>query len=270
MLSWKVFLIKELLMTSNKGWTRLELLIAFGLYCQLPFGKLHSRNPEIIKYAEKIGRTPSALAMKLTNIASLDPAITSTGRKGLSGASSADRTMWKEMQNDWESFALESETAIASITQGEESLAMIESEDVESKNYSGMDKEIKSKARIGQSFFRRSVLSAYNYSCCITGLSIPKLLVASHIVPWRSDPTNRLNPRNGLSLSMLHDKAFDLGIITINDDMTLRVSDFQVTDDDHFFQIALKSYENKPISLPEKFSPHKEFLSYHREMIFQG
>ncbi|WP_246585402.1 hypothetical protein [Thiorhodospira sibirica] len=93
-------------MPSNKGWTRQELLVAFGIYCQMPFGKLHSKNPEIIKHAEQIWKTPSALAMKLTNISSLDPAITSTGRKGLSGASFADKKMLKEMQNDWEIFAL--------------------------------------------------------------------------------------------------------------------------------------------------------------------
>lgn len=257
-------------MASNKGWTRQELLIAAGLYCQMPFGKLHSRNPDIIKYAGQIGRTPSALAMKLTNIASLDPAITSTGRKGLSGASSADRKMWEEMQNDWESFALASEAAIASIMQGEENPATTKSEGVEEEAYAGLDKEIKTKARIGQSFFRRSVLSAYNYKCCITGLAVPSLLVASHIVPWRSDPTNRLNPRNGLSLSMLHDKAFDLGIITINDDMTIRLSDMEVSENDRFFLTALENYKNKPIALPEKFAPYKEFLSYHRENIFQG
>jgi putative restriction endonuclease len=61
----------------------------------MPFGKMHYRNPEIIKYAGVIGRTPSALAMKLSNIASLDPAITTTGRKGLIGASATDKAMWE-------------------------------------------------------------------------------------------------------------------------------------------------------------------------------
>ena len=70
-------------MATRINWSRDQLLIAFNLYCQMPFGKMHSRNPEIIKCAEIIGRTPSALAMKLVNIASLDPAITSTGRSGL-------------------------------------------------------------------------------------------------------------------------------------------------------------------------------------------
>ena len=62
--------------------------------------------------ADAIGRTPSSLAMKLTNIASLDPEITSTGRRGLTGASAADRAIWDEMHNDWETFAIESERAV--------------------------------------------------------------------------------------------------------------------------------------------------------------
>lgn len=103
-------------MSDRAGWTRQQLLIAFSLYCQIPFGKLHSRNPEIIKFAKLIDRTPSALAMKLTNIASLDPEITSTGRKGLRSASSTDKAMWNEMQKDWENFALESNQAIKDVS----------------------------------------------------------------------------------------------------------------------------------------------------------
>ena len=255
---------------TTKGWTRQQLLIAFGLYCQMPFGKMHSRNPEIVKYAELINRTPSALAMKLTNIASLDPAIISTGRKGLSGASSADKKMWEEMQKNWETFALESDSAMIKITKSEDRNDTSEPDEKDEDDHTGFDKEIKTKVRIGQSFFRRSVLSAYNYKCCITGLSLPKLLVASHIIPWRSDPSNRLNPRNGLSLSVLHDKAFDLGIITINNDMTIRVSNVRDSKSDQFYQSAIKSYDKKPIASPEKFAPLHEFLAYHRDNIFQG
>lgn len=255
---------------ANKGWSRQQLLVAFSLYCQMPFGKMHSRNPEIVKYAKLINRTPSALAMKLSNIASLDPAIISTGRKGLSGASSADKKMWEEMQNGWESFALESESEMTKIAKSENSVDAANVFEKHEVDHTGFDKEVKTKVRIGQSFFRRSVLSAYNYKCCITGLSVPKLLVASHIVPWRSDPLNRLNPRNGLSLSMLHDRAFDLGIITIKNDMTIQVSDIECCEKDHFYQSALKNYDSKPIALPEKFAPLQEFLAYHRDNIFQG
>ena len=61
------------------------------------------------------GRTPAALSMKLGNIASLDPAITSTGRAGLRAASANDRAMWDEMQSDWERFAIESEQALSEV-----------------------------------------------------------------------------------------------------------------------------------------------------------
>ncbi len=247
----------------RKNWTRQELLVAFNLYCKMPFGKLHSRNPEIKKYADNIGRTSSALAMKLTNIASLDPAITSTGRKGLKGASAADRKMWEEMENDWENFVLESEKSIADLITNETQF-----KNPEPSDYTGKNKLVQTTARVGQSFFRTAVLSAYNSECCITGLSETRLLVASHIIPWREDESNRLNPRNGLLLSMLHDKAFDLGIITINDDMTIYVSRKNITKD-KYFDTSIGHYDGKKIKLPEKFQPDADFLAYHRENIFE-
>ena len=249
--------------TVRKNWTRQELLVAFNLYCKVPFGKLHSRNPEIKKYAENIGRTSSALAMKLTNIASLDPAITSTGRKGLKGASTADRKMWEEMENDWENFVLESEKSIADVITNETQFKTPEPSD-----YTGKNKLVQTTARVGQSFFRTAVLSAYNSKCCITGLSEARLLVASHIIPWREDESNRLNPRNGLLLSMLHDKAFDLGIITINDDMTIYVSRKNIAKD-KYFDTSIGHYDGKKINLPEKFQPDADFLAYHRKNIFE-
>lgn len=253
------------------NWTRQQLLVAFNLYCQMPFGKMHSQNPEIIRYALLIGRTPSALAMKLTNIASRDPSITSTGRKGLSGASEADKAMWEEMQTDWAHFAIEMQQAASALGTAIELDVTIDetSELIDAVDYTGSNKIVETTTRVGQDFFRRSVLSAHNYRCCITGLSVPKLLVASHIIPWRVDAANRLNPRNGLCLSMLHDKAFDAGIIAIAKDMTVNVSRKHITNTDHFFNSALLAYDGKPIVLPDKFRPYGEFLAYHRQHVFE-
>mgnify|MGYP006195770007 CR=1 FL=1 len=123
--------------------------------------------------------------------------------------------------------------------------------------------------RIGQQFFRNAVLSAYNQRCCISGLANPKLLVASHIVPWSQDEANRLNPHNGLALSALHDKAFDLGLITVDEDYRVMVSS-QATDvTDAFFMSAIASFHGKRIALPEKFYPAAQLLAFHREHIFQ-
>ena len=178
--------------------------------------------------------------------------------------------MWQEMQNDCNNFATEVEGAINSILQGSESYIAENESASEYQDYTGQDRIVPTKTRIGQKFFRKSVLSAYMYRCCITELAIPELLVASHIVPWRDDRTNRLNPRNGLALSILHDKAFDRGMITINHNMTVRVSPQVFNVRNKFFVTALRSYDGKTIALPDKFQPREDFLAYHRENIFMG
>jgi putative restriction endonuclease len=255
-------------MPSRKPWSRNELLVAFGLYCQIPFGKLHKENAEVKRFAALLRRTPSALAMKLTNIASLDPAITATGRKGLQGASAADRNMWQEMQNDWGRFAAESEAAIAAVTRDAESTASAVDHEHEEHDYRGRDAAVQTTARLGQGFFRNAVLSAYNYRCCITGLSVPALLIASHIVPWRHDESNRLNPRNGLALSALHDRAFDLGFITLDEDMSVKVCRKGANAGDRFYADAFLRYEGQQITLPKKFPPDEQFIAYHRSHVF--
>ena len=251
----------------RSGWTRQQLLVAFALYCRMPFGRLHAKNPEIVRIANAINRTPSALAMKLVNIASLDPEITDTGRSGLKNASTDDRAMWDEMQDDWGRFAVESDRATREL----EAIGKPLGGDVPGDDSGfpmGEDRAVHTTVRVGQDFFRAAVLSAYSGQCCITGLSMPKLLVASHIVPWRIDRLNRVNPRNGLLLSALHDKAFDIGLITIDDNMTVRVSQKHPVRNDRFFSESIELYDGHPIRQPEKFRPDKEFLAYHRERVF--
>jgi putative restriction endonuclease len=258
-------------MPTMNDWTRQQLLVAFNLYCQIPFGKMHSRNPQIVKYSRLIHRSPSALAMKLTNIASLDPAITLTGRKGLPGASKADKAMWDEMQADWERFAVdatEATEALSPSADGSDVLDIPISD--EEADFTGSNRTIQTTARIGQALFRRSVLSAYDYRCCITGLNVPKLLVASHIIPWRSEAKHRLNPRNGLCLSMLHDRAFDIGILTIAEDMTVSISKKCAANNNTFFASTFQCYDGKAVKLPEKFLPDEQFLAYHRKHIFES
>ena len=255
-------------MTFRSAWTREQLLVAFDLYCRLPFGRLHSRNPEIVEVANAIGRTPSALAMKLVNIASLDPAITSTGRRGLNRASSNDRAMWEEMQSDWERFAVECQSAVRTLVDTGNGDA--EGDEGDDEFPLGEDRLVRAKMRAGQTFFRAAVLSAYDSRCCVTGLSIPTLLVASHIVPWRVDVQNRANPRNGLLLSALHDKAFDAGLLTISEEMTVQVSGDHMRGADRYFSEAIGRFDGQRISLPEKFAPHPDFLDYHRRHIFKG
>lgn len=258
-------------MPKKDGWSREQLIVALKLYCEMPFGRMHSRNPEIVRYAKLIGRTPSALAMKLTNLASLDPEIRSTGRKGLSKASQADRDIWEEMTSDWDRLA--SEIARVQHHYPEISLPSESKKDPidTSISYAGESRSALTKVRVGQNFFRKSVLSAYDFKCCITGIAVPELLVASHIVPWRADPSNRLNPKNGLCLSAIHDRAFDQGLITFSDDLRLLLSDrLRSSGANSYIGHTFRAYSGKTITLPGKFQPDSDFLKYHRENVFFG
>ncbi|MGA3262410.1 MAG: HNH endonuclease [Terracidiphilus sp.] len=255
-------------MPKHEGWSRKQLIVALKLYCEIPFGRMHARNPEIIRYAKLIKRTPSALAMKLTNFASFDPEIRSSGRRGLSGASHADREIWEEMTSDWPRLAKEI-AKVESQVRGEPAPDYESERDAAS--YVGETRSAIVQARIGQSFFRRAVLSAYEFKCCITGLPIPELLVASHIIPWREDRANRLNPRNGLCLSAVHDRAFDLGFIAVSEDLCILLSArLRRMKPDPYINNTFCIYEGRPINLPKKFSPDAGFIKRHRENVFRG
>ena len=248
---------------SRTAWTREQTIVALALYCQIPFGRINHRNPQIIKVAELIGRTPDALSMKMANISSLDPAITGTGRTGLSNASKFDRQIWEEFHNDWESAIAQADEIIG--------LDKLLVDEIAEDDYHADDSTTTVKTRKKQSFFRNAVLSSYGETCCISGVSYAPLLVASHIKPWRTDHANRLNPQNGLCLSVLYDKVFDLGLITLDPDYKVVVSRKLVDEcSDEFSKRNLHAIHGKEIRRPERFYPGRGFLEYHREVVFVG
>jgi putative restriction endonuclease len=126
------------------------------------------------------------------------------------------------------------------------------------------------KARIKQQFFRSAVLTAYDNKCCITGLPVPELLIASHIVPWITDVKNRTNPRNGLCLNALHDRAFDLGLLTITPKLTILLSPQlkKKTEQPGISEFFLK-YKDASVRAPTRFAPDPAFLRYHNDAIFR-
>lgn len=249
-------------------WTREELILAINLYCKLPFGKLHRTNPQVIHLGELIGRTPSSVAYKLVNFASLDPSLQARGIKGAANASKLDKEIWDEFYNNWNELPFESEKLLSKL----ENKTVEDLNGIDLQNLpQGKDRERVVKTRVNQSFFRSSVLASYNNTCCITGINQIELLIAGHIKPWSLDKQNRLNPRNGIAINALHDKAFENGLITITPDYKVKVSKVlqknkkSDTLEKYFFQ-----YNNKEIMLPSKFLPDAEFLKYHNEHRFQG
>jgi predicted restriction endonuclease len=186
----------------------------------------------------------------------------------LGNASAGDKQIWDEFHNDWEKLTAECAELLANYDFD------IAKDDAESKlkmpdSFVGETKTTSTTVRIGQTFFRKAVLASYQNKCCMSGVSIPILLIASHIVPWAAAKDNRLNPANGLCLSAIHDKAFDKGLMTVKPDYTIVVS--KVINDDNCRQSKLlQELNGKKITLPEKFLPDRDFLSWHNHNIFIG
>ncbi len=270
----------------GKPWTRDELLLAMNLYCRIPFGRQHSRAPEVVELARALGRSPGSVAMKLSNLTALDPSEAARGIRGLAGASRLDKQVWDEFHANWEELAAESEALWQSkvgahdegVASAEQGTLMEEARKgpchgivAPTKKPDGpSEMEGTVRVRLTQNFFRRTVLTAYGVRCCISGNPIPELLIASHILPWGRFPEHRVNPSNGLCLSRLHDAAFDQGLVTLDDQNCLvlspKLKDYlpNETLNDNFV-----AFEGHPISLPEKFLPKPEFFRQHREDIFR-
>ena len=132
----------------------------------------------------------------------------------------------------------------------------------------GRDQVSKTKVRIGQTYYRKMIITLYAGKCCVTGLDVPKLLRASHIVGWADDIENRMNPENGLCLSGTYDIAFDQHLISFDEDYRMIVgSEIR----DHFTTAItrdyFKKYEGRKITMPSKFLPSQDLLQRHRELL---
>lgn len=246
-------------------WTRDELIVTLALYFQLPFGRLNHGTPEVKRLAELLGRSDNSIALRLANFAACDPYILSTGRHGMAGGESICQPIWDEFANDKQKLFFEAEKIKSKLTKKPvEKILGISNSDLR-----GETREVIIKQRINQNVFRAMILNNYRTRCAITGIDIPELLIASHIIPWAKDEENRLNPSNGICLSALYDKAFDQGLISIDNDykilLSKRITEFCNKD---YFEIHFASINHKKIELPEEHLPNPAFLEWHRDCVF--
>ncbi len=251
----------------SPGWSYNELLVAFNLYCKIPFSKINYRKKEIVKLAKLINRTPSAVALKLANFSRFDPELKSRQISGMTHGSKEEEIIWNEFNENQERFVYGSEKILAHYK--DQTLEKSFDLDIELLVKDGKEREAIVKMRVNQSFFRKMILASYNNMCCITGISISDLLVASHIIPWSIDIKNRMNPKNGICLNVLHDKAFDKGLITITPDYKIMISPQLKNNRNKFSELFFLKYEESKIILPQRFFPDIEFLKYHNKHIFQ-
>ena len=144
-------------------------------------------------------------------------------------------------------------------------------ENVDPSSKEGKEAVSLAKRRINQNIFRSWIVGIYRNECCVTGLNIPEILRASHIVSWAKDVSNRMNPANGLCLSATYDAAFDRHLISFDENyrmiLSKRIKEFctHAVCAEYF-----KRFEGVKMRMPSRFFPDQNLLAKHREALIAG
>lgn len=250
---------------AQRLWTRDEMILTLALYFQLPFGRLNHTTPEVKELAKLLNRTENAVALRLVNYAACDPYIINSGRSGMPGGLNVCMPYWDEFADNKEALFLEAATIRNRLLNQtfEQTLKL------DNSRLSGLDKMAYVKQRINQNAFRAMILNNYDNRCAITGIAIPELLIASHIIPWSVNKKERLNPENGICLSALYDKAFDKGFISFDKNNRVILADkLKFYENEEFYAAHFANIKNLPIRLPEEHLPNPLFLEWHRDCVF--
>jgi putative restriction endonuclease len=251
-------------------WTREQLILALNLYWKIPYNKISgSSNEDIKQIAPLIGKTPAAVAFMLMNFTALDKERQDEGKKGKRPPGELATKLWFEYLNQWEKLTADSYEIL--IKKEPEITTELYKLDRVFENTEGVEKERTVKVRVNQYEFRQRILASYNGKCCITGIDLPTLLVASHIIPWSVNVGERLNPQNGLCLNNIHDRAFDRGLITLTpNDFRVKLSkDILKKGKEKSVQNFFMRFENQQIIFPDRYAPNPNFLIWHNENRFE-
>jgi putative restriction endonuclease len=238
-------------MPSQRNWSEQEVQAALALYLVTDFGRFHARNPDIIRLAAQIGRTPSSVALKLANLAALDSSLP---QKGMANASATDRRVW-------DAFLHAPDAVVDAFAKQVIAAPPGLAEAASAFDHRGGVRNTVVPQRVGQDLFRRMVLTGYRERCALTGVDDPRLLNASHIVGWAESPEHRMRPTNGICLNALHDRAFDRHLITFD-------ADWQMVVAPHLSPSAraqLQRGVTGPLQMPSRFLPDAALIAQHRD-----
>ena len=251
---------------ANDGqpWTREQLILAFELYCRIPFQRTKATDTRVKELAALLHRTPASVARKLGNFGAFDPQLAARDISGLTHGSKLDKTIRDEFHADWNGLIIRAHTLRREHEPQKRA-------DVPLIIPTGASEQIVTvKQRLHQTFFRDAVISSYNNRCCVTGLPLSECLVAGHIVPWSVDERRRADPTNGVCMSATFDRLFDSGLVTIDDDLTLRVSGRVRKLKDHAAADLVAARHGQKIIPPARFCPDPACLRWHRENVFHA
>ena len=247
----------------KRNWSRIEDAACLYLYMKHGHRQVDKADKEVVRLAEAIGRTPSAVSYKTANFWWLDPV--SRG-KGFNHISKIDEEVWDIYRDDMES--LQGLYSLVALGKSFASAALDQEKSIEEGDYHIPDSKGFASIRAGQEKIRMNALLLYRGKCALCVIDHPKLLVASHIVPWSADQNVRGDPRNVILLCALHDSFFDSGLISLADDYTVLVS--KDLDGYSGANAAAIAVSGKKLSLPARYPPKLEYIRFHRKNVFKG
>lgn len=248
----------------GQPWTREQLILAFELYCRIPFQRTKATDPRVKELAALLHRTSASVARKLGNFGAFDPQLAARNISGLTHGSKLDKAIWNEFHADWNGLIVRAHDLRREREPDKRADAPLTAPTGPS------EKIVTVKQRLHQAFFRDAVLSSYNARCCVTGLPIPECLVAGHIIPWSVDERRRADPTNGVCMSATFDRLFDCGLVTINDDFTLRVSKTLIGAKDRAIAEVVAARHGQALIPPVRFYPDPVCLRWHRDHRFRA
>lgn len=247
---------------AQRLWTREEYILALDLYFRIPFGQFHKNNPDVLKLADLIKRTPSSVAMRLCNYVSCDPAMKAVGIEGLSAGVKTCTPYWNEFANNRSKLI-----SMAGVCRAK----LIETMDMDDEyilnHISDWDNLVE---ELYDCKFQAIIKRNYNDHCAISGIKVPQLLTACHIIPVSESEDEAMKADNGLLLSLNFAKAYVNGLIGIDDHYIVHLSDDLMTHQfDSNFSSFFRKFEHKQLLLNDvTVKPDKTFLQWHMDTVF--
>lgn len=265
------------------NWTHDETLMALGFYLSSPPGgrkNWDKTDDAVLRLANMIGRTPAAVCFKIGNLKANDP---NRPGVGFTNGSRLDQECIQEYLEDPDGTLVNCSKVLAhaGFSFSAEGSLVYDSESQMTPGINpdpkelilGSERIVETRERVNQGYFRNVLLDNYQGRCCMSGLAVPQLLVASHIKPWaKATPFEKTSVRNGLLLNALCDRAFDRGLITVLPDYTVRVSNRLPRTPAN--EKWLYAFDGAKIMLPDDPNhvtwPDVAMLEYHNDCIFEA
>lgn len=267
-------------MSRQNLWTDEEVTLALLLYLSRPFGQLRSTHPDVVRLASLLGRTPGAVSRKIGNLGFCDDSLQAQGISGLANGAKVDKLVWEHYVG-----SKRGELPLEPLLEDAAHIARVKDIDIDflfeanganvpanaPTGLVGEERLVLRKERVYQNFFRNMVLAGYDGRCAISGLRLPMLIEAAHIVPWANRKDVRLLPSNGIALNPLLHRAYDAHLLGVDGKRRVYVSRaLRRAAADTRMESFFETIDGSMLQSSRHFSPSEELLEERFEQYQQA